>query len=127
MAKIAPMNFDQVLAKKVLAINLQTRLDEMGVKQNEFAKMIGMSPQHFSFYIRGKRLPSMGNLRKMAKGFGLENPRELYRIPDGIVPKLEQETWNTLIDVFSVGNEEDILKIRDYLKMVLQTSKSKPK
>lgn len=119
------MILDQTLARKVLAINLKKLLDGMGTNQKEFAKLIGMSPQWFSFYIRGKRMPSMENLKKMAKGFGLENPMELYRIPDGVVPKLEQETWNALIDIFGMENEEDLVKARDYLRMLRDNRKNK--
>lgn len=120
------MILDETLARKVLAINLRARLDGLGMTQVEFAKLIGMTPQRFSFYICGKRLPTMENLSKMAKGFGLKNPRELYRIPDGVVPKLEQETWNALIDIFGLGNEEDLAKARDYLKMLRDARQSKP-
>lgn len=121
------MIFDPEMQKKLLALNLESCLDEKEFTQRDFATRIGMSPQQFSFYYLGKRLPSDENLQRMAGGLGIENPWELYRMPNGFASKPQQKAWNAMIDLFSLNEEEDLIKVTDFIEFVIDARKNKVK
>jgi transcriptional regulator with XRE-family HTH domain len=120
---MATMKLSKDLAKKVLAINLQTWLKKKGLQQNEFAISIGMSPQQFSFYVTGKQQASEDNLQRMALGLGIMNPWELMRMAEGMAEKPITEAWNALIDLQALSPEE-IIKARDYIRLLVESKKS---
>ena len=120
------MEIDKNLAKKILAINLTRYIREKSFTQKRLADDIGMSPQQLSFYCLGKRLPSDDNLQKIADGLGITHPKELYRMPDGMVPKAQQKAWNALIDLMSISDEEDLSKVTEYIQLLIDARKNKP-
>ena len=56
--------------------NVRTLRSELGMTQDEFGKFVGAEKQTISNYERGKVVPNVKNLRKVAFGLGY-SPREL--------------------------------------------------
>lgn len=112
------MVYRKFLAKrKVLAENIRRHLEAAKLQQNEFAEMIGISPQHFSFYVTGKREPREETLNRIAAGFNID-PLELYRIPPGMVDPSFEKAWNCLIELKT--NDEGLNIVRDFLMLLVK-------
>ncbi|RPI49677.1 MAG: XRE family transcriptional regulator [Deltaproteobacteria bacterium] len=113
------MVYQKVLDKKtVVGENIRRYLEAHNLQQNEFAAQIGMSPQHFSFYARGKREPRENNLNRIAAGFGID-PLELYRIPPGMVDPDFEFAWNCLIELQQ--NKIGLEIVKDFLTLLVKT------
>ena len=51
--------------------NLQRYMDKFGKNQKEMAEIVGVSPPTFHDWLKGKKMPRMKNVQKLADYFGI--------------------------------------------------------
>ena len=56
----------------IFARNLQYYIERSGRTQREVAEVIGVSAPTFNEWIKGKKMPRMGKIEKLAQYFGCE-------------------------------------------------------
>lgn len=56
----------------IFAQNLQYYIERSGKTQREVAEVIGVSAPTFNEWIKGKKMPRMGKIEKLAQYFGCE-------------------------------------------------------
>lgn len=66
--------------KKIFASNLR-RLTT-GESQRDIAKQVGVSPQTFNTWYKGKALPRMGKIERLATCLGVEKTELIDRVID---------------------------------------------
>ena len=107
------------IRKQVVSENIRKRLEILGMKQNELAEKIGMTPQQLSKYVLGKREPREKTLKKIAEGLQLNSPLELYLMSPEFLGENLSEAWNCLIEVAKLTDKTPLV-IR-FLKLILRT------
>ena len=53
-------------------------LDQLGISQNELARLAGISPGHLSLLMNGKRSPAPGVRRRLMRALGVEDFHVLF-------------------------------------------------
>ena len=59
-------------SNETFAKNLQSYIEKTGKTQREVAEVIGVSAPTFNEWIKGKKMPRMGKVEKLANYFGCE-------------------------------------------------------
>ncbi|BAQ23970.1 XRE family transcriptional regulator [Streptococcus troglodytae] len=67
--KLTPQDLE---AMKAISANLQRLLAESGMKQSHLATILNIPTSSFNEYVKGKSLPKIGNIQKIADYFGLQ-------------------------------------------------------
>lgn len=58
--------------KKVMGLNIQRHLDEIGISRRDFAKAIGVPYSSLTDWINGRTYPRIDKIEKMAQYFGVQ-------------------------------------------------------
>lgn len=58
--------------KKVMGLNIQRHLDELGISRHDFAKAIGVPYFSLTDWINGRTYPRIDKIEKMAQYFGVQ-------------------------------------------------------
>lgn len=58
--------------KKVMGLNIQRHLDELGISRHDFAKAIGVPYSSLTDWINGRTYPRIDKIEKMAQYFGVQ-------------------------------------------------------
>ena len=53
-------------------------LDQLGISQNQLARLAGISPGHLSLLMNGKRSPAPGVRRRLMKALGVDDFHVLF-------------------------------------------------
>ncbi|BAL69041.1 XRE family transcriptional regulator [Streptococcus mutans] len=67
--KLTPQDLE---AMKAISANLQRLLAESGMKQSHLATILNIPTSSLNEYVKGKSLPKIGNIQKIADYFGLQ-------------------------------------------------------
>ena len=55
-------------------------LDQLGISQNELARLAGISPSHLSYLMNGRRSPSPRVRRRLQQALGVDDFHQLFII-----------------------------------------------
>ena len=90
--------------------NLNRIMQERGFKQIEVSKAIGVNPQTFNTWMKGKAIPRMDKVQKLADFFGIRK--------SDLIDRHDEITEETIYDILE--RREDL---RDMLYIVTKLSK----
>lgn len=107
---------------------LKEELENRGISQYAFGKMIGVTSTHINHLINNRRKPSADMLESIARGLHLPQ-EEVFRragILPPISPKSEQkEKLIYLFDQFPENEKEDLLTYMEIKLMMLEDERVK--
>lgn len=103
--------------KQILANNLNYFLSVNGKQQNEVAKAIGEKTTTFNTWCKGKAMPSVGKIQKIADYFGvgksaltdehpINNPNDMYLSICHHIQKCDPRFANIIKDYFLMTKDE---------------------
>jgi len=120
--------------KRILSKNLQDLIMRSGKEQKQIAIEIDEKPNTFNQWVKGKAVPSVSTLHKVAKYFGVNfdmlvneyvDPEDYYIDPDTaqIAQKLfEDSNYRILFDAAKDSRPEDLQMAADLLKRLKGTN-----
>lgn len=120
--------------KRILSKNLQDLIAKSGKEQKQVAFDLGEKPNTFNQWVKGRAIPSVSALHKVATYFNVSfdmlvneyvNPDIYYTNPDAarIAQKLyEDRNYRILFDAAQDAKPEDILMAADILKRFKETN-----
>lgn len=80
--------------------NLQRYMDKFGKNQKEMAEIVGVSPPTFHDWLKGKKMPRMKNVQKLADYFGIALSDLIEdKTTDEKVTETMQKNSDTMVDI----------------------------
>lgn len=80
--------------------NLQRYMDKFGKNQKEMAEIVGVSPPTFHDWLKGKKMPRMKNVQKLADYFGITLSDLIEdKTTDEKVTETMQKNSDTMVDI----------------------------
>lgn len=80
--------------------NLQRYMDKFGKNQKEMAEIVGVSPPTFHDWLKGKKMPRMKNVKKLADYFGIALSDLIEdKTTDEKVTETMQKNSDTMVDI----------------------------
>ena len=101
--------------RNVFSTNLNALLLRNDKTQLEVSEAINVSPQTFNTWCKGKALPRMGKVQKLADYFGV-NKSELID-PQNIQPADNEES--ALLELLSRMTDQEKQELIDYMKYLI--------
>lgn len=85
---------------EIFTQNLQRYMDKFGKNQKEMAEIVGVSPPTFHDWLKGKKMPRMKNVQKLADYFGIALSDLIEdKTTDEKVTETMQKNSDTMVDI----------------------------
>ena len=96
--------------------NLKIYMEQFGKNQKEMAAIVGVSPPTFHDWLKGKKMPRMNNVQKLADYFGVKLSD---LIEAKVTPTIEKNS-DTMVDItVRLGTDIDFRDIIKYSLLIL--------